>query len=97
MNIVQDINSLTEFKRNTSSTIRRLKKTGEPMVLTHNGKAEVVVQSAEAYQKMLDLIEQAEVVEAIRRGLEQMRQGKTVDARKAMDEMRREFIIPRKA
>src|SRR5436309_2375485 len=97
MNIVQDINSLTSFKRNTTSAIRRLKKTGDPLVLTQNGKAEIVVQSAEAYQRMLDLIEQAEVVEAIRLGIEQMRDGKTVDAFRAMDKMRKEFKIPRDA
>ena len=33
----------------TSELLDRLKKTGNPLVLTINGKAEVVVQVAEAY------------------------------------------------
>jgi prevent-host-death family protein len=34
--------------------MKRLKKTGKPVVLTVNGKAEVVVQDASAYQRLLE-------------------------------------------
>jgi prevent-host-death family protein len=50
LDIANDIRSLSDFKRNTSDLLERLKKTGNPLVLTINGKAEVVVQDAEAYQ-----------------------------------------------
>ena len=45
-----DIASLTDFKRNTSEAIRRLKTTGQPRILTVNGRAEVVVQDVASYQ-----------------------------------------------
>jgi hypothetical protein len=59
---ITEITLLTEF-------IEWLKQTGRPQVLTVNGKAALVVQDAESYQRLLDLIEPAEAIEGIRRGL----------------------------
>lgn len=70
------IHSLSDFQRNTKAHIRKLKKTGKPAVLTVNGQAEVVVQSAEAYQKLLDDHELLESIRGISRGLEQAQRGK---------------------
>jgi PHD/YefM family antitoxin component YafN of YafNO toxin-antitoxin module len=53
----QDIGSLTEFQRNTQAHLKRLKRTGRPELLTVNGKAEVVVQNASAYQRLIDSLE----------------------------------------
>src|SRR5262245_31574609 len=63
---VDDIYSLTDFQRHAKEHIERLKQTGRPEVLTVNGKAELVVQDAEAYQKLLDLLDRAEALEGIR-------------------------------
>jgi PHD/YefM family antitoxin component YafN of YafNO toxin-antitoxin module len=49
----EDIGSLTDFSRNTKAHLKRLKRTGRPELLTVNGKAEVVVQTASAYQRLL--------------------------------------------
>lgn len=57
INLERDIQSLSTFKRNTSELISQMKETGSPVVLTVNGKAEVVVQDAAAYQRLLDSIE----------------------------------------
>ena len=43
------------------------------MVLTVNGKAELVVQDAASYQKLLEAQERMEAIEGIRRGLESMK------------------------
>ena len=53
----EDIGSLTDFARNTKAHLKRLKRTGRPELLTVNGKAEVVVQSASAYQRLLESLE----------------------------------------
>jgi len=42
-----------------------LKKTGQPVVLTVNGKAEIVVQDAESYQKLLEAKDRMEAIEGI--------------------------------
>ena len=73
-----DIASLTDFKRRSSEAIKRLKATGQPQVLTVNGRAELVVQDAESYQKMLDRLERAETLAAIRRGVEQADRGEGI-------------------
>ncbi len=78
MNLSRDIQSLTDFKKNTPEFLHQLKETGEPVVLTINGKAELVVQDAASYQKLLDLAEEARVVEAIRQGLADREAGRTI-------------------
>lgn len=65
MIMVEDIQSLSEFQRNTRAHIRRLGKTRRPAVLTVNGKAKVVVQDAAAYQELLDQLEYAKTAAAL--------------------------------
>jgi PHD/YefM family antitoxin component YafN of YafNO toxin-antitoxin module len=81
MNLSRDIHSLTDFKKNTPEFLQQLKDTGEPLVLTVNGKAELVVQDAVSYQKLLDLAEKVKVVEGIREGLKDMKAGRKVDVK----------------
>jgi len=53
----EDIGPLTDFSRNTKAHLKRLKRTGRPELLTVNGKAEVVVQNASAYQRLIESLE----------------------------------------
>lgn len=53
----EDIGSLTDFSRNAKAHLDRLRRTGRPELLTVNGKAEVVVQNAAAYQRLIDSLE----------------------------------------
>ena len=94
MNIIRDIHSLTEFKLHTPEFVQQLKQTGEPLVLTINGKAELVVQDAASYQKLLDIAEDSRVLEAIRRGLEDLKAGRTQPLGAAMAEIRRDLQLP---
>lgn len=66
-----NIHSVTDFQRNPKGILGKLKASKSPVVLTVNGKAELVVQDAESYQKLLDKVEAADDLEAIRHGLEQ--------------------------
>ena len=75
-NLSRDIHSLTDFKRNTTEFLQRLKRTKPPLVLTVNGKAELVVKDAESYQKLLDAVELLETLKGIKRSLQQIEQGK---------------------
>jgi hypothetical protein len=63
--------------------------------LTVNGKAEAVVQDAEAYQRLLDIAARADVYEAIRQGLDDIARGRTRPAREVFNELRRLYGIPR--
>ena len=93
VNLRQDIHPLTDFKRNTSSFMSQLKKTRRPVVLTVNGKAELVVQDAESYQRVLDRLEHLEVVEAIRLGIEAAEEGRVKPARQALAELQEKLGI----
>jgi PHD/YefM family antitoxin component YafN of YafNO toxin-antitoxin module len=53
----EDVKSLTDFTRNTKLHVKRLKRNGRPELLTVNGKAEIVVLSAAAYQLLMEQIE----------------------------------------
>ena len=84
LNSLHDVNSLSDFKRKTSKFLDRLKKTGEPVILTVNGKAELIVQDAASYQRLLESAEQAESLQFLRRSLEDIEAGRTRPMRKAI-------------
>ena len=75
MKLARDIKSLSTFKRDTSRLVKQLKKTKEPLILTINGEAAIVVQDVESYQALLDAKERIETIEGIRRGMESMKAG----------------------
>ncbi len=97
MNLSRDIHSLTDFKKNTPEFLKQLKDTGAPVVLTINGKAELVVQDAASYQKLLDVAEEAKVIEGIRRGLEDVAAGRTQPITEAFAEIHRDLNLPQGA
>ena len=57
---LQNIQTLTDFKRNAKDYVEKIKLTKSPLVLTVNGKAEVVVQEAQEFQQMLDRLQNLE-------------------------------------
>ena len=84
--IKKDIQAMTTFRRNPGKFMKHLKKTKKPLVLTINGKAEAVVQDAEAYQRLLDIAAGSDAEEGIRQGLEDVRKGKVRPAKEFFDE-----------
>ncbi len=96
LNLAKGIDSLTNFKRQTADYLARLHKTGEPVVLTVNGKAEVVVQDAEAYQKLVEAASKAdrdETVAAIKAGLADVAAKRTRPARAALKALAKKYGI----
>lgn len=57
---LRDVFSLTDFLRNHKEHVARLAQTGKPIVLTVKGKPALVLQSAEGYQDLIDLIDTAQ-------------------------------------
>jgi len=51
------IHPVSDFSRKPAEHIKRLKETGLPEILTVNGKAEIVIQDAKAYEEMVNLLE----------------------------------------
>ena len=88
LDLTSDIDSLSKFKRNTSEFLRQMKETGHPVVLTINGKAELVVQDTASYQKLIELAERAERMDALKASIEDMKAGKVIPAADVLAEMR---------
>ena len=95
LNIVNDIQSLTTFRRRSGDFMKQLKKSKRPVVLTVKGKAAAVVQDAEAYQRLLDIAARADPEEGIRQGLEDAKQGRVRRARDFFADFEATHGIPR--
>ncbi len=57
INLEEDIRPLSEFRANTASLVKHVKKTGRPLVLTQHGKSTVVLLDVSHYQSMVSNIE----------------------------------------
>lgn len=94
INLENGIDSLTNFKRQSAEFLKQLHATGAPVVLTVNGKAEVVVQDAAAYQRLVDLAAKAdrnETIAAIREGLSDVSANRVKPARKALQALAKKY------
>ena len=85
---LREVRSVTEFQRNLKEYVGRLKRKKTPLVLTVNGRAELVVQNAQSYQEMLDRLERAETIAAIRRGIRQIENGEGIPLEEAEARLR---------
>lgn len=86
---LREVRSVTDFQRNLKDCVGQLKEKKAPMVLTVNGRAEVVVQDAASYQELLDRLERAETVAAIRQGMEQIERGEGIPLKQAERHLRK--------
>jgi PHD/YefM family antitoxin component YafN of YafNO toxin-antitoxin module len=95
LNLARDINSLSNFKRDTSRFIEQMKETGNPVVLTVNGKAELIVQDTESYQKLLERLDRLEAIAGIQQGLADIKAGRTQSLDDFAQKMRSKYEISR--
>lgn len=86
---LNEIHPLTDFQRNTKAHLKRLKATGRPEVLTVNGRAEVVVQDARAYQNLLEAVRRAEALVEARLGVDEVSAAPTRPLLEAIEALRR--------
>ncbi len=93
LDISKDIQSLTDFKKNTPAFLNELKESERALVLTINGRSELTVMSAETFQGMLSHIEELETLAGIRRGLEDVKAGRVRPASEAFAEMRQTLDV----
>jgi PHD/YefM family antitoxin component YafN of YafNO toxin-antitoxin module len=70
-----DLDSLAEFQANARDRLAKLRETGEPLLLTVDGKAELVVQDAASYQQLLARIDRLEAIVGIRSGMKDYAEG----------------------
>lgn len=91
----REIHPLTGYLRNHKAHVARLDKPEIPEVLTVNGKAEVVVQDAASYQRMLDRLHHMETLAAIQEGIASAERGELKPAAQVLAEMRAKHRVSR--
>lgn len=89
IDISKDIHSLSDFKRKTGTFVSQMRKSGHPLILTINGKAELVVQDATAYQELLDEIDELKAIEGIKSGLADVEAARVTDLDDFESELRK--------
>lgn len=88
------IKSLSEFNRNQNAAIEALASTREPLYLTRNGSACVVVMDADAFDEAMRFRdelrdEEMRTYRSICRGVREVAAGQCVDAEEADRAIRR--------
>jgi prevent-host-death family protein len=91
---LENIHSLTDFRRNASNYVEQIKETKAPLVLTVNGEAAVVVQDARTFQQTLNRLQQLEeelnqlklenLQQEIQKGIEQADRGELLNGEEVM-------------
>ncbi len=94
LDIGKDIHSLSDFKLNTTTFVDQMRDTGLPLFLTIDGEAEIVVQDAASYQKILDRIDQLEALEGIERGVADVEAGRVTPLEVFELEFRKQRGLP---
>lgn len=89
-----DIHSLIDFQRNARQYIDQIKATQNPMAITVNGEAEVVIQDARAYQKMVDELEHMRLATALLRGEADIAAGRVRDIDDVFSDLAAEHGLP---
>mgnify|MGYP003524641843 FL=1 len=86
------INPVSDFSRKPAEHIKRLKETGKPEILTVNGKAELVIQDARAYEEMIDLLE---TLEKTAQAAKSHDEGKSIPANELFKEFEKKHGVKR--
>ncbi len=94
INPTRDIQSLTKFKRDTAKFVKQMKETKEPIFLTVNGAAEIVVQDAKSYQELMKIKDRIDTIEGIKKGLAEMEKREGMDAEEFFAKFMKENDIP---
>lgn len=72
MKITRDIQSVTDFKQNTAKFIKQVQETKEPLILTVNGKAAVVIQDAGSFENLVDSTERSKEIVLVQQRLDRL-------------------------
>ena len=73
LNLHDDIQPVSDFRANTAATLRRLRESGRPLVLTQNGRSAAVLLDVGTYQALLD---ENDLLRDLQAGLLDAREGR---------------------
>ena len=91
ISLTEDIRSITDLKRNAQKILDHIHKTGRPVILTKNGKADVVLLDAKTYEKHLKASNLARLLAPAE---EDVAAGRTREMGEALREFKHAHKIP---
>ena len=80
MNYIDAIEPVTVLKTRSAELIRRARESGQPILITQNGKASAVLQDVESYQRQLEALL---LLKYLARGDRAYREGRIVSDKEA--------------
>jgi len=83
--VTEDIRSITDLKRHTTTILSRVHATGGPVVLTVNGKAEAVLMDAKEFDKISSAFN---ILQLLMPAEEDVKNGKTRSIKAFFNEFR---------
>jgi prevent-host-death family protein len=75
MNYAKSIEPVTSLKTKSAELIRKMRRSGEPIIITQNGKPTAVLQDVESFQRQRDALL---LLKLLAKGDQELREGKGV-------------------
>ncbi|RME57835.1 type II toxin-antitoxin system Phd/YefM family antitoxin [Candidatus Parcubacteria bacterium] len=85
MKLSSQIKPISYLKAHAAEVVRNLSKQGEPLIITQNGEAKVVVQDIESYEKTQDTLA---LLKILALGSRQIEEGKVQPAGDVIQRLR---------
>jgi prevent-host-death family protein len=91
LRVSEDIVPISDFKAQASEWLRKLGESGQPLVITQNGKPAGVLLSPESFD---ELTEKIRFIASIEEGLEDVKAGRVHAHADVVAEMKRRYRRP---
>lgn len=85
MRLSNQIKPISYLKANAAEIIRHLGDDGEPLIITQNGEAKVVIQDIESYEQIQETMA---LLKILALGNRQISEGKVISANDAINRLR---------
>jgi len=88
MKLSEAIKPISYVKSNAAEVVDRVCETGEPVIVTQNGRARVIIQDLVTYEKTQETLA---ILELARQGDADIEAGRTQPIKQAFTELRKEI------
>jgi prevent-host-death family protein len=85
MSLSRQIKPISYLKASTADAVRTVKETGEPLFITQNGEAKIVVQDIRSYEETQETLA---LLKILALGEAEVRRGETVSVSEATEAIR---------
>jgi prevent-host-death family protein len=86
MKLSSQIKPISYLKANAAEIVRNLGKKQEPLIITQNGEAKVVIQDIESYEQTQETLAMLKILAL---GNRQIEEGKVQDSAEVIDRVRK--------